>query len=325
MQLITDEFIKSLSLRAGAEALQADVDLLEQYVTAATGCGLESLDHPAGKLIESGLAARYPDHFKVGSGLEGIASLLSSLKKGLNGLKKMARGKAKPFLEKQSYGVVQEIKKTYMSDSWYKGKEAIGKPIDVSGLAKLIGPFTDYAGIATAIKADEKTIDAAFEDSADETDALYKRAKQDAKALRALPKEQRAEQATALLAAWKPLLEALNSDLPEIKHGSATKIDGLTVEQAKAVGDLMYQVLEWGFLLENKAEDVRTYNGGLGQEYINALDKDGDAPDVVGTLFWNCWYWESLSDANSTFADNGVKWTFSVAQQLEQLIINSVK
>ncbi|QXO10158.1 hypothetical protein pEaSNUABM37_00197 [Erwinia phage pEa_SNUABM_37] len=324
MQLITDSFIKSLFIRSGMESIQADIDLLEAFTTHVNGCGLESLDSPSGQLIEAGLVARYPDHFVAGSGLEGIGSLIDTLKKGLDGIKKMARGKAKPFMEKQSYGVAKEIKATYMSEAWYKNKDAIGKPVNVSGLAKLISSFTDYAGIGAAITADEKLIDDGFEKSADATAALAKRAVKDNKDLLKIKDLDDVEPAAAkLLAEWKPLVAALSSELPEIKSGSATTIDGLTVEQALAVGKLMYQLIEWAFDLEGKAEDVRIYNGGLGQDDVP--EKLSDVSKSLEEVYWNCWYWESLTRANSNYADNAATWAFSVAQQLEQLIINSVK
>lgn len=77
---------KPVDIAAGIESLTADLSRLQAYKAGYISSGLESMDYPAGNLIESGLAAKYPDHFTIGSGIEGIDKLIARLTSGIEGL-----------------------------------------------------------------------------------------------------------------------------------------------------------------------------------------------------------------------------------------------
>lgn len=75
-----------IDIKAGIEALKTDLNMLRSYKDGYVNAGLESMDYPAGNLISSGLAAKYPKDFKVGEGIEGIDKLITRLSNGIEGL-----------------------------------------------------------------------------------------------------------------------------------------------------------------------------------------------------------------------------------------------
>ena len=77
MTILTTKSGKPIDIGAGIEELKADLDALCQYKTGFVNAGLESMDYPTGNLIQSGMAAKYPDIFTVGSGMEGIDTSVS--------------------------------------------------------------------------------------------------------------------------------------------------------------------------------------------------------------------------------------------------------
>lgn len=307
--------------------MKQDVELLSAYRKSAVGAGLESLDYPAGRLIEQGLTTRYPDHYKVGDGMEGLSDLLNKIKSGLKEARKLLKGKARPFLEKRKYEILKNIQPTYGSDSWYKDKEAIGKPIDVSGLAKLISGFNDFDNLITTITTDQKSVQKGFDDSTKETLAYIAKIEKVAPSLLKMKEDELLKWIDTNYPAWKKAVDELNDKLPEFKHGNATKIDGLTVEQAKVVGKLMVTIIEFGYDIEYEASELRTDSPDeCGQGYLfDDFEELDSLPDSLETLFWNCWYWESSYAAISEYAENTEKWCFAIVQQLEKLIVNSIK
>jgi hypothetical protein len=86
MTIFTTKSGQTIDLDAGIEQLQTELTMLRAYKDGYVNSGLESMDYPAGNLIESGLAAKYPELFKVGAGIEGIDSLITKLSNGLEGL-----------------------------------------------------------------------------------------------------------------------------------------------------------------------------------------------------------------------------------------------
>lgn len=326
--IITDTFIKTLCLHHGAESLKSDIDLIEQFINHTKGCGLESLDSPSGKLIETGLASRYPDYFKVGSGLEGLGALVDKLKQGLNGLKKMARGKAKPFIEKQVSTASKDIEKTYGNKAWLEERGSTGKDVKVAPLSKLIGDFKDFAGLLAAVESVKKTLGAAFDDHAKRTADYVKKANAEVSKvskLRGKSEEELVAYGKEQLAIFEPLREALKEKMPAIKEGTTTSIGPITTDQAKQLGDLMVSLLSFGSGLEEKAEDLRME--GPGQDVFDDLDlEDGSAAaKVLGELHWGYWYWEMATYHNSEMADDISAYAFTIVQKLEAVIISALK
>lgn len=326
MQLITDELIKSLCLREGAESIKADVDLLEAFVSHANGCGLESLDTPSGKLIESGLAVRYSDHFVQGSGLEGISGLIATLKKGLEGIKKLARGKGKAAIIKSAEPLTKEIDKTYTNNLWWGNKQVKETPPTTNGLAKLIGDFSDFASLKSALTTAQKTMTDAYTASTKQTEAysavvdkiVVKIGKMKGKS-----SEEMTAFANGAIEELKKLKDAMNDDLPEIKAGSSTELPAMTTEDGKSLGELMKGLLSWGVDIEMEAEDNRI-EYGAGQDTFDDNEEAGDN-DAMSKLQWNYLYWEATTEANSNLAEKIYKWSLQVAQAIEVVINSAVK
>lgn len=86
MTILTTKSGQPIDIAAGIEELQTDLGQLQAYKAGFVSAGLESMDYPAGNLIESGLAAKYPNDFKVGAGIEGIDKLITRLSNGIEGL-----------------------------------------------------------------------------------------------------------------------------------------------------------------------------------------------------------------------------------------------
>lgn len=146
MTVINDVLLSQLQVGRGIKALEADAALLDQFMNNATGCGLESLDSVSGKLIESGLAARYPDYFEIGSGLEGIGNLLTNLKTAVTKLKGAFKGKkAEEIVAKPTTDALKALDSRYTNGFWGKWVSTPVPQVKVTGLPALVqaGPFVD--------------------------------------------------------------------------------------------------------------------------------------------------------------------------------------
>lgn len=327
MQLITDKLSDTVFVSSGIESLQNDIELITQFINHANGCGLESLDGPTGKLIEQGLATRYPEHFVPGAGLEGLGDLVAKLKKGIEGLKKMARGKAKPFLEKQISVVSADIEKTYANKAWLDDRGSTGKDVAVGELSKLIGTFKDFSGLVAAVDAVKKTLGDAYDAHCKQTADYIKKADaviDNAPKLRGKSNDELLAYAKEQIAIFKPLRAALKTSMPEIKGGGTTTISTITTEQAKQLGDLMLDLMDFGGVCEEKAEDLRMAGGG--QDIFEDLEL-GEVPaeEALGDLQWSYLYWESATYDNTKLADDISAFSFTIIQKLEKVIISALK
>lgn len=319
--IITDDVLTSAFFSSGIEGLSSDVQLLEQYIAHANGCGLESLDTASGKLIESGLAARYPEHFKLGSGIEGLKELVGKLKKGIEGLKKMARGKAKPFIQSIERETTAEINKTYANASWYKDKDATGKAVSVSGLASLIGDVGNYADIERQINEVFKQLDAHSDKVLKEIRAYWGKAKPFYdRAVKA--KGDEADKVKADLIAALPKRASLSFDesLPQLGGGKGETIEALTIAQAEALGKLLRDTLTKSVKLAYQAADLVEDLGIDDPEDYDAIEDKELAREVWIRTFWED-YFMPMDRVSKKACDFGVQ----IMKQLETIIISSVK
>lgn len=301
--------------------LQDDISLLESYTKSVAGAGLESLDYPAGKLIVAGLVNKYPDQLSVGCGLEGISDLIKTLKDGLKNIKKMGRAKAKPILDKVKYSVEDDIKKTYGSDSWYRGKDPIGKPVDVSELSKLVGDFTDVTSLISAVNNIVTLLEKAIDTQVNATMQYAKMAIGDWNKMVKKPEDDRPDEAVKLIGKLKPKLAALKSDLPDIKTGSVTTIDGVSIAEAKTIAATMINAIK---KIYNKEDNILAVIDEWDDMDDDSYGADADDDDV-SELFWNYCNWESVTLPADSVFNKALGHVFSVLKELEKLIINSVK
>lgn len=146
MTVLNNELLAQLSLKAGLNGLEKDIELLDQFMTHATGCGLESLDSASGRLIEMGLAERYQSHFQIGSGLEGIGNLLTNLKTAVSKMKGAFKGKTpEQIVEKPTSDALRALESQYSNGFWGKWVGSEVESVKVTGLPLLVkaGPFIE--------------------------------------------------------------------------------------------------------------------------------------------------------------------------------------
>jgi len=321
MSLINTTAVDNMFLGHALEGLEKDVELLTQFIAHANGCGLESLDTATGKLIETGLAARYPGYFNVGDGLEGLGALADKLKQGIQGLKKMARGKAKPFIDKIAHETATEINNTYANSNWYKDKSAIGKPVSVASLANLVGDINSYADVDRQVKALLKTVDDHMKKIISNVNAYWGKAEPFYK--RALKvKEDGVDKLISdiVTALPKRASQAFDEELPKLGGGKGETIDGLTVEQAQAIGKLLKEVMARCVHLANNASDVIE---DCGISDAGAYD-DIENKDLQREV-WIRTFWEDYYMPVDRSAKRAADYCVQAVKELEKLIVNSVK
>ncbi|AUG86616.1 hypothetical protein MORTIMER_191 [Erwinia phage vB_EamM_Mortimer] len=320
--LITDSFIKLHLLRAGMEELQADVKMLEQYRHGFVNAGMESMDNPTGLLIQSGMAAKYPQAFQLGSGIEGIGSLIESLKKGIAGLKKLARGKAKPVIEKQTMAVINEVKKTYADPKWAEAQTGAKGSVSIAPIVKLIGGAKDYDEIVAKINDLVKFNKDAVSASAKETKDYWAKVKPFiAKAKSATEETASAVKADLVKALPERPGKSINRTLPTYKlEGDNDKIFALSKENLTKAGLLILDLFDHGNQMEEVAEDLRI-NCGLS----DIGDYDGIASEDLSDALYDRTHWEMLTFPVSDIAEEAAKNLLSVAKALEAVILASIK
>lgn len=171
MSAITKELLASLRINKGIESIDNDIELLDQFMSHATGCGLESLDSASGRLIEQGLAERYSDYYQLGSGVEGIGNLLTTLKTAVGKLKGAFKGK-KPeeIVAKPTADAVAAVKKQYNQSFWGGWKQVEAEVVKPTGLLALV-----QGGTWAEVKAQiEETISGGEASAKEHADGLVK-------------------------------------------------------------------------------------------------------------------------------------------------------
>lgn len=159
MKVLTEDLLSQLTIKSGLNGLEKDSELLDKFLNHARGAGLESLDTASGKLIEMGLAERYPTHFATGSGLEGIGNLLANLKTAVSKMKGAFKGKkVEEIVAKPTTDALKALDNRYTSGFWGKWAASDVPQVKVTGLPALIqaGPFVDVkAQVETYLSARE--------------------------------------------------------------------------------------------------------------------------------------------------------------------------
>lgn len=326
MKHILDTLTPILDLRAGMESMRSDVELLTGFLAHANGCGLESLDNTTGKLIESGLAARYPDHFQVGSGLEGLKELVTTLKNGLDGLKKkFDNKKLMPILAKAGYDLDVELKKTYANKAWYNDKTETDKVVNATELAKLVGDIKSSADIIPKVSGALTAYGSVIDSNLKDTQAYID------KALAAVKKGEKLKNpdqaaltkfANEQIEIFKPLLDKLDAQSPSIKAGTAATDIKLSKDQCIALGAEMIRVLDW---IRGKVDESEPfYDEAPGQnEFKNIAGADDN--DAMGTLLYSYFYWETSMGTNERLLMEAGRLMKSSILAMESMIVTALK
>lgn len=323
MQLITNDLIQQLSVTSGIEGLKQDIELLTQFVAHANGVGLESLDTPTGKLIESGLAARYPDHFKTGTGLEGIGNLIDTLKKGLAGFKKMGRGNLKPIITKTTKSVLDEVKKTYANQSWIDDRTEKTGMVKVGAITTFTGSSDDLAGLLKGALDFFANLDGAVEKAASETATIW--GKIDgalSKAKEAGDDEAKQDELLKKLESLVPEKpnKTITSEFPKMDvHDNGGKLPALSKTEVKQVGDIIVKLTKGIYEIANRAEESRLHCG------FDDDDFDAAPDGKVKTFIRGFGHWEDLNNNVSELAEKAGVELLKLAQAFEAYILASVK
>lgn len=308
---------------AGMESIQTDINLIEQFLTHANGCGLESLDGPAGSLIEIGLAARYPTHFETGGGLEGLKELVGTLKKGLEGLKKRFKGKLPPQLSAATKDLEGEIKKTYGNASWFSDKDETGRAVDTSALAKLVGDIKSGADVVNVVSTAFKNYENAIATNLKEVNAYIPKTKAALAQAKKIGSngEELTKFANEQTAIFKPLYEKLDYIEASPKAGTGIELK-LTKAQCIEIGKEMAHLPGW--LRGELSKSDSAYDNALGEADLDSIEDWADN-DAMHRLFWNYWSWEGVLGTQEQLCAEAGRLMRATVIEMEKLIIGTLK
>lgn len=323
MQLITDQLIKSLAVRDGIESIKNDIELLEQFKSHATGCGLESLDTISGKLIEKGLAERYPNYFTVGSGLEGIGTLVDTLKKGLASIKKLGRKGLKPVVKDTTKKMLDEVRNTYANQKWIDEKSEKTGMVSVKGITFYTGSADDLAGLIKGAKHVFDTFNSAVEDCASQTSKAWGVVSGGA-VIAEKAGDDKEKQAAAYEQFIKVMPESPRKTLPlELPKLDLTdnggKLPALSKAEVKQVGDVMVMLIEGIYEIYHRAENSRL-QCGFSDEELDALPKS----KLVQVLF-EYGHWENINDNVTYMSEKAEGYLLKMTQGFEAYVLSSIK
>jgi len=263
--------------------------------------------------------AKYPEHFKIGEGLEGLDELIDTLKKGYAKLKVNLKGNSDAFVGKPTQAVITELKATYANPAWVKDQEVTGKPVNVSTLAKALGDFQNVSGLESHVTSIQGVLGKALDQAISDTKGLWSK-------LQAYPGQAKGlsdDEQTKLAGEVKKTVP-LPSKTILIQYqtpqpGKTKTIPGLTEQDVIALGNLMITVLTFSAELQATAADLRAKTGWDDTLYDTVESKTlADALLMRG-------HWEVLTEEASDFADKCSDNLLKVAQQLELVVLNSLK
>jgi len=319
--IITEAFISTYGLHAGLESIERDLAMLEKFYQGRLSVGVESLDDPTGSLVAFGLASKYSNHFKIDSGLEGIGSLIDTLKKGIAGIKKLARGKAKPIITKQTAPILAEVKKTYANSAWAEAQTSAKGSVSVAAVVKLIGGVKDFDEIVKKVGDLVKFYHSAVVDSEKQTKDYWKKVEPFGKKAKNASEED-ADSVTGELIKAAPELpsKAINGKLPEYKlQDDNDRIFAISKENLPKAGALILSLFDSASELEEIAETARI-NYGLGDFDFEDIATKGLADALYHRAFWEFLTWQVTE-----IAEAAAKILLDVAKGVEQAILASIK
>lgn len=120
------------------QQMEKDQQAINLYSKQMQGAGLESFETPSHDLVIQGLNARYGSYMKLGSGQEGIGTLIllgAAIGGGVAVYKKLMLAKNSPITKELS-DVLDKVNATYTA-AWTEGKESVGKDVTCGKLNNL--------------------------------------------------------------------------------------------------------------------------------------------------------------------------------------------
>lgn len=304
-----------------ARLIKEDKANLDEYITSIQGAGLESFGSaPAHKLIEQGLADRYPAHFKMGSGTEGLILLAAVLGGGYIAYKKMMRAKNNPVL-KNTAEAEKAIDKTYTA-AWLEGKESVGKPVKVSYLSSIV-PGDDFSKASTTCNDVADNLSKSIIDVVDKAMAAWKKIEPIAREWLAAADDEGREAAHAKLKAAYPEAPYLTLS-KEIKFPARIKgpehtFEPLSKEDYPKAVALMKYIVSCFDTVDDQGERVWD-EIGLWDEFDKTESKWPGVDD-----FYDCAYAENIHDYFGRDLFSARNTLLDISRGLEEWIVKSFK
>lgn len=307
---------------ADAQQLKQDHSLLEQYSKQISGIGLETLNEsPAHRLVEQGLAEKYGEHYKVGSGNEGLLLLAAVVAGGYVAYKKMMRAKNNPVL-KDVVDADKKVESKYV-ESWLNGKSSVGGEVACGELSNYFNG-KDFAAMSGDVEKNINDMVAVINKAAKEAMADWLKlapiirnwvnAKSDSdkkkyydQMKQAYPKNPFAELAVSVK-------EAIPA-----KNGKGGKIAALTEAEYSKAAALLRESTNALIEVDNISEDMWMDLGFW--DLFDEVESDSDEADEM----WNYGYAENIGDYFGRPMWTARNAVLDLCRGLENLIVNSFK
>lgn len=324
MTIVNKDLYAPSTVTTGLKSVIDDINLIESYHTAAISSGMESLDYPAGKLIEQSLATKYPEYFRIGSGMEGVASLLSNLKVVSSKVKNALKGKTHTDLvTKPTSDALKALDKQYSSGFWGNWKAKEVETVKPTGLLACVkgGSISEIKSqVDTYLTARETELKAGVAGALKYWDGI-------------LPVFKKLQTETDEDALWDLLGEAqkyseqtkMNDQPPESfpKADTGGTLPTLTVEDAKAAADYIkdlltrskeiYAIVDPAFEIGIKEDDADAY-------LDNASKVKGNPPI---RYLHKCYNVHALTEEVTGYTEEIRDYMFKVIKGLEEWIEKS--
>jgi len=320
-ELISD-LQETARLQASLEAYTQDYHNLILYQTSV-GTGLEAFNTPAGTLIQTGLATKYPEHFQTGTGLEGLTSLIKELKEGINGLKKTLTGR-KGFIKQVGERTLGKIKKTYGNKQWVGDNTYVTGVVSVQALAPLgaKNTLTDVTRAANTIAGDySKTTGK----TADDVKQYVNKARVFLKRMKQCKTKEELKTISDELVKALPLpKQAIDYTVPTLKLSSgATEYPSLTGDEVVVLSRVMSACVQQAIDIENRVEELYNSPYAMEEELTDWLPETIPV-EAVKELLHRLNY-TAVIDPLFTQAEGTCSRIVTLCQAIEQWIVASIK
>lgn len=289
--------------------MRNDQKLINDFVGAAQSAGLESLDYPAGRLIDQHLASKYPDHYKLGAGTEGLIVLAAVIGGGYLAYKKLfAAKKIKPIVDRTK-DLLAKLEKQYPTDFADKRKPVEGEVKPINLVKNFKG--TDLRAIATSIKgwmtSTDKELDALLAHTVkvfnDANEAAGKCKGADEEQVKAISDEIRKKYGNA------PYETKFKSEFP---GGTGQSISPISPTEYSDARGLLIELIK----RFDKVNDVLFDDMAMG--YVD--DVEGADAYLNGLIQFDTWF-DEVGGAVYSYIDD----LLATAKDIEDYIIKSFK
>lgn len=318
--IITGKFIELTTLRAGLEQLENELAQLITFRDGVVSAGLESLDYPTGNLVAMGLAAKYPQHFKIDSGLEGITELINNLKKGVGGLKDILKNKtkSKAMVSTLSKKLLDEIGKNYTDQKWIDDQKFNFGKVKVPELGKLVSGST-LEDVEAAADGIIKALHETLTQSTKAVSDYWKPVEGKVKSLDNL-KEEDARNDVA-----KEVIAALGSGVPDtikfpvIATGKESDYPAINKGNAKQAGELIVKLIrasDEAFVITDPALEC-----GVPEDSSHRDDIDSGLASKLDKLT----YVGIIAKPTMELTDKSREYLINMARAIESWIVASIK